>query len=522
MTVTETLNKKRTTGNGVTVIFPAAIKIFANTDITVTTINNTTDILVNTLILNDGGALGYTVVFDTEAETLTVTVNTAPTAAEDLQILRGLLLTQTTDFPRATSFPAASSENAHDKNTMILQDQQEVFDRTLKLPEETSATNFAVSGVPIDGRALKFSGTTGLMVLTDGDPDQAQTDSAASAAAAASSAGSASTSAANAATSETNAAASATNAATSATNAAQSANSQIRFAFATSTTMADPGAGNFRLNNATVSSVTAIAFDATMNQTGFPDISDYLATWDDSTNTITGQLTLIKNNAPEVFALFNVTAVADNTGWLQITVAHVQSSGTFSASDDVNAFFARAGDAAGAPGLTLLATATAANSVSVDFTSFIDSTFDEYEIHGLGIVGVSNFTAVNFRTSSTGGAPFDSGASDYIYGSEGIRNDGVAGSISSTGDTKISITDNGGDSTAESTNFVLKLFQPSNSALETQVLISATYDTGASGRLDNRYGGGKRVSAAIVDAVQILLSSGNISTGEFKLYGVKK
>ncbi len=330
MTVSATLNKVRTTGNGVTVAFPASIKIFAETDITVKTIVIATDVKANDLILNDAGALGFTVVFDTDAETLTVTVNTAPTSLEDIQILRVLPITQTTDFPVATKFPAISSENAHDKNTMILQDQQEQLDRAFALPEESSATNPSLP-TPSSRRALIWDpAEDGTIINSAKDPDAAQTDAAASATAASASEG--------------NAATSATNAATSETNAAASANSQIRFAFATSTTMADPGGGNFRMNNATPSSVTAIAFDATMNQTGNPDISDYLATWDDSTNTITGQLTLIKKGEPETFVLFNVTAVTDNTGWLQITVAHVASNGTFSASDNVDTFFARAGD----------------------------------------------------------------------------------------------------------------------------------------------------------------------------------
>jgi len=185
MTTTSTTNKSRTTGNGVTVVFPATIKIFAATDIVVTTINNTTDALINTLILNDGGALGFTVVFDTDAETLTVTVNTAPLATEDLQILRSLAQTQTTDLPLATKFPSVTVENALDKNTMILQDQQEVLDRTAKLPEESSVSS-VVLPTPVARKALVWTAAAdGTIENSTFDPDQAQADSAASAAAAA-------------------------------------------------------------------------------------------------------------------------------------------------------------------------------------------------------------------------------------------------------------------------------------------------------------------------------------------------
>lgn len=138
-----------------------------------------------------------------------------------------------------------------------------------------------------------------------------------------------------------------TNAAASAAAAALVENSMITFTFDTATSMADPGVGDFRYNNATVASVTAIAFDASMAQTGNPDVSDYIATWDDSTNAITGHVTLSKRGNAEVFAIFNITAVTDNTGWLQVTVTHVSSSGTFSAADTVDIAFARAGNLGG-------------------------------------------------------------------------------------------------------------------------------------------------------------------------------
>ena len=130
MTVSSQINRQRTEGNGVTTSFPASIKIFSATDIDVSIINRDDDTLVNDLILNDGGALGFTVTFDEDAETLTVSVNTAPTATQDILILRSLDLTQTTDLPLATRFPSESVENALDKSIMVLQDLQERLNRS--------------------------------------------------------------------------------------------------------------------------------------------------------------------------------------------------------------------------------------------------------------------------------------------------------------------------------------------------------------------------------------------------------
>ena len=479
MTVSATTNKQRTAGNGATTAFPATIKIFAETDIKVTTINNTTDVLVNTLILNDAGALGFTVTFDTDAETLTVTTNTAPTSAEDIQTLRVLPQTQTTDFPRATKFPALLNENALDKNTMILQDQQEVINRALVLPEESSLINPSLPE-PDAGKALLWNaGATDLENSTD-DFNDIVTDATTQAVAAAASAAAAaadvvSTNADLVATNQdtidtaadlvatnqdtidtaadlvatnqdtidtaadvvltgldvvstaadvvstgndvtstnadvvttnadvvltgldvasTNADVLTTNAdvvltgldvaSTNAdvvtTNAdvvltgldVASTNADVvttnadvvltgidaaaasdaagviasNWLFDTSTSMADPGTGDIRLNNATVASVTQIAISSLTNETGNPDVSDTIVTWDDSTNTNRGTITIRKSGTPATFAVFTINgAITDNGTWLQIPVLHEDSNGALSGSDVLYAAFARAGDA---------------------------------------------------------------------------------------------------------------------------------------------------------------------------------
>jgi hypothetical protein len=182
---------------------------------------------------------------------------------------------------------------------------------------------------------------------------------AASASAASTSASSASGSASSASTSATNAAASASaastsagNAATSETNAGTSATAASnaasaiapKFTFDSSTSMADPGAGDFRLNNATVASVTALALSANSADSGNPDVSDFVATWAASTNTVKGTLTLKKSGTPATFATFTITGVTDNGTWLQLAVTHVASNGAWSAADVGYLGFARAGD----------------------------------------------------------------------------------------------------------------------------------------------------------------------------------
>lgn len=118
----------------------------------------------------------------------------------------------------------------------------------------------------------------------------------------------------------------------------------IHWVFDTTTTVADPGSGNLRLNNATQSSATIVVVDAL--DANATDWTDAINTFDDSTSTINGHLFLFGMDAPENWMLFTVGAVTDHTGWLEIAVTFVDSSSAspFAASDDVMVSFVRTGD----------------------------------------------------------------------------------------------------------------------------------------------------------------------------------
>ena len=120
----------------------------------------------------------------------------------------------------------------------------------------------------------------------------------------------------------------------------------IRWLFASSTTMADPSAGNIRLNNATLASVTEIAVHYSSGETGNPSVSNWVKGWDDSTSTtVLGTLVIKKASAPQNFIVLHVNAaLTDNTTWAQIPVTYVDSNGSFSASDVLSVQFFRAGN----------------------------------------------------------------------------------------------------------------------------------------------------------------------------------
>lgn len=130
-------------------------------------------------------------------------------------------------------------------------------------------------------------------------------------------------------------------------SSASASASGARWNFDSSTTMADPGTGEIRLNNATFSSVTQIAVSALSADSGNPDISDYILTWDDSTSTVKGVLSIRELGAPDSIVVFKVSGtITDNGVWLQIPVTYVMSSGSVTNGNQLVAQFSASGDAA--------------------------------------------------------------------------------------------------------------------------------------------------------------------------------
>jgi len=172
--------------------------------------------------------------------------------------------------------------------------------------------------------------------------------STAQAAIATTKAGEASTSASTASTQATNSGNSATASAASAVSSEASAGALAwKYTFDNSTSMADPGtAGEVRLNNGTLASVSAIAIRATTADSGNPDVSGLIASIDDGSNSShEGYIFLRKSGAPATFMAYNVTgAITDNTSWLSIPVSHAASGGSLSNADTLYISFSRSGN----------------------------------------------------------------------------------------------------------------------------------------------------------------------------------
>lgn len=118
----------------------------------------------------------------------------------------------------------------------------------------------------------------------------------------------------------------------------------VEYTFSTTTTDSDPGAGNLRLSNATQASATVIRVDLT--DAGGADVTALLDSLDDSTNTVKGHIRLFKKSDPTKWLLFTVASIASPSGYRNVTVANVATSGVnpLTNGDTIVLAFTRAGD----------------------------------------------------------------------------------------------------------------------------------------------------------------------------------
>ena len=180
----------------------------------------------------------------------------------------------------------------------------------------------------------------------------------------------------------------------------------------------------------------------------------------------------------------------------------------------------------------LLQTQSASASATINFVNgsggaIINSTYKKYIIELIDIVPATDDVQLFFRTSTDGGSTYDAGASDYAWIHAGARaaasNNLVAGDIA---DSEVEMTASGatngvGNAAGESLSGRITIYNPAGTSVNKLFDFDVSYMTAAgSGAIARISGTGTRLATADIDAVRFLFSSGNITSGTFKLYGV--
>ena len=160
MTVSSTTSRNEYNGNGVTDTFAYTFRILNQAHIAVyvddvlQTIS--TDYTISGVGVDGGGSVEFT--------------SPPVTGTANVIFIRSVPLTQETDYVENDPFPAESHETALDKLTMIVQQQQEQIDRTLRLPVTGTFSNVAVPS-PDAGKALLWNATEDALINSTNDFD---------------------------------------------------------------------------------------------------------------------------------------------------------------------------------------------------------------------------------------------------------------------------------------------------------------------------------------------------------------
>lgn len=167
--------------------------------------------------------------------------------------------------------------------------------------------------------------------------------------------------------------------------------------------------------------------------------------------------------------------------------------------------------------LVPLFTTEASNVATVDITGITG--FDRYIIVLNSVVPVSNAVTLSMRTSSNNGSSFDS--SGYTAHSLAAFTDTSA----NVGGSEINLTHSLG--TVSSTtagagvNCVINCFD-FGLARFSRIMFDTVFELSSSANTERVVGGGNRAANSITNAVRFFFSGGNIASGTFTLYGVRK
>ena len=176
--------------------------------------------------------------------------------------------------------------------------------------------------------------------------------------------------------------------------------------------------------------------------------------------------------------------------------------------------------------MTLLQTQTASSSASVSFTSNIDSTYPIYIFKIINMNPATTNAIFEFQANSVGGSGFNETITSSSFRAYHTEADGTPTVEYLVNDDLANGTDyqhlaNGvGNGSDESLCLELFLFNPSNTTFVKHFIARCIFYEDANMPVDH-YTSGYFNTTSAIDEISFKMSSGNIDTGTFKLYGIK-
>lgn len=177
-------------------------------------------------------------------------------------------------------------------------------------------------------------------------------------------------------------------------------------------------------------------------------------------------------------------------------------------------------------GVVLIQSQSASGSTSIDFTTGLtDTEFKKFILQIDDLVCATDGKAVLLRASQA--ASFISGASDYSWVVTGDRISASA-TGGSAGDTSINLTlatgatSGLGNAAGEYGTWEVTIFNPSGSSLNKEMIFDGSYNRATDGERIRMVGSGRVIkNNTAIDGLRVLMDSGNITSGTFRLWGVR-
>lgn len=166
--------------------------------------------------------------------------------------------------------------------------------------------------------------------------------------------------------------------------------------------------------------------------------------------------------------------------------------------------------------LQLISTQTASNVANIAFTN-LSSTYSEYYVIISNLLPITNNASFFMQVSTNNGSSYS--ATGYYYGQTDQNSSVQTGTFSASNSSSFGLMLNQSNAASNTGACEVTIINPGQSSKYHHFLNNSIYVDSA-GKVDSIVGGCTWTTVTAINAVQFGYSSGNISTGTFKLYGL--
>ena len=176
-------------------------------------------------------------------------------------------------------------------------------------------------------------------------------------------------------------------------------------------------------------------------------------------------------------------------------------------------------------GLTYIASVTASASATVEFTSGIDSTYNEYQFHFVNMHPANDEAELQFQFNAAGGSGYNETITSTAFRAYSPEAGGGTGlgyhtpSDQAQGTAYERIVHSIGNDNDQAVSGILTLYAPSSTTYVKHWVLRVSNSQSGDQAYDMNKAGYINTTSAI-DDIQFKMASGNIDAGTIHMYGV--